>query len=87
MSLLPFEKEISTEPTVQVDFSSLDVVAWGGTGLPSGINLPNYNDIREKEGFKNVIFERDMKKMDKKDFELMEHFRNSTKGREESDLY
>ena len=44
---------------VKVDFSSLDAIAFGGVGMPAGINLPNYYDVREHDGFKNVIFERD----------------------------
>ncbi|KAL0242854.1 hypothetical protein GEMRC1_005417 [Eukaryota sp. GEM-RC1] len=36
------------------DFNSLDVICFNTTGLPAGINLPNFNDIKENYGFKNV---------------------------------
>jgi dipeptidyl-peptidase-3 len=80
VKLLPFEKEIQVEEMVKVDFSSLDSIAWGGNGMPAGINLPNYYDVREKEGFKNVIFERDRKPFDKKDIELLDHMKNITES-------
>ena len=47
----PFEKNLFEPP----DFSSIHSLAYCSSIIFGGINLPNYNDIRQDYGFKNVI--------------------------------
>ena len=47
----PFEKAFFEPP----DFSSIHALAYCSSIIFPGINLPNYNDIRQECGFKNVI--------------------------------
>ncbi|KII88512.1 hypothetical protein PLICRDRAFT_54343 [Plicaturopsis crispa FD-325 SS-3] len=51
---LPWGPDFEVDVFRKPDFTALQIVSFATGGIPAGINVRNYYDIRESTGFKNV---------------------------------
>ncbi|KAH7930761.1 dipeptidyl-peptidase III [Leucogyrophana mollusca] len=54
IKVLPWGPDFEVDVFRKPDFTALEIVNFATGGIPAGINIPNYYDIRESTGFKNV---------------------------------
>lgn len=54
IKVLPWGEDFEVDVFRKPDFTALEIVNFATGGIPAGINIPNYYDIRESTGFKNV---------------------------------
>ncbi|KAG6818124.1 hypothetical protein H0H87_000029 [Tephrocybe sp. NHM501043] len=54
IKVLPWGPDFEVEVFRKPDFTALEILSFATGGIPAGINIPNYYDIRESLGFKNV---------------------------------
>ena len=57
LSLLPWSPNIEKTKVLHPEFAMLKIISFACMKFPRGINIPNYYEIKQNLGFKNVMFE------------------------------
>jgi len=52
---LPWPKHMEKDKFLAPTYTTLDIICFACKHCPLGINIPNYDDIKDNEGFKNVF--------------------------------
>lgn len=55
IKLLTWGKDFEVDEFKRPDFTSLEILTFASSGTPIGINIPNYDDIRQNFGKDNFI--------------------------------
>lgn len=53
--MMPWPAYMEKDNFLAPDFTTLEIICFATNSCPLGINIPNYDDIRDNEGFKNVF--------------------------------
>ncbi|TNJ29407.1 Dipeptidyl-peptidase III [Giardia muris] len=54
LPLLPYPKAFEKDEFKPPVYNAINILAFPASGMPIGINIPNYDDVRRDTGFKNV---------------------------------
>ncbi|ESU45744.1 Dipeptidyl-peptidase III [Giardia duodenalis] len=54
LPLLPYPRALERDEFIPPVYNAINILVFPATGMPIGINIPNYDDVRTNTGFKNV---------------------------------
>ncbi|ESU36294.1 Dipeptidyl-peptidase III, partial [Giardia duodenalis] len=54
LPLLPYPRALERDKFIPPVYNAINIMVFPATGMPIGINIPNYDDVRTNTGFKNV---------------------------------
>ncbi|GIY76889.1 dipeptidyl peptidase 3 [Caerostris extrusa] len=57
LPLLPWPSDYEKNKFLRPDFTSLDVLGFASSGVPAGICIPNYNEIKEEDADQDIILQ------------------------------